>query len=250
MLRNVCKVKSTKIYNSGNNNHPSQEDLTEIDNPFKKRKVKLISFSVILYLQQNKIILIALIITVSTALGFEPRSFDVGRLCGSVVRAVGRQSKDLGSNSSAFDQRTNANSRHTTLCAQPFSRTYCCWRCCVTFACQIWTHCTWGVYSEYENSWMNVKKSCNYSRIYTWVMDINMCVVFVLNSCCSIIRIWGLKTSLKIGILRCWFDGRFGFSDLKNIMYNFIELFSCFSNLARYVGSAILNFENLKAGLD
>ena len=64
MLRNVCKVESTKKYNSGDENHPSQEDLTEIDNPFKKRKVELISFSVILYLQQNKIILIALIITI------------------------------------------------------------------------------------------------------------------------------------------------------------------------------------------
>ena len=62
MLRNVCKVELTKKYNSGNENHPSQEDLTEIDNPFKKRKVKLISFSVIIYLQENEIILIALII--------------------------------------------------------------------------------------------------------------------------------------------------------------------------------------------
>ena len=62
MLRNVCKVESTKKYNSTNENHPSHEDLTEIDNPLKKRKVKLISFSVILYLQENKIILIALII--------------------------------------------------------------------------------------------------------------------------------------------------------------------------------------------
>ena len=26
-------------------------------------------------------------------------------------------------------ERTTANSRHTTLRAQPFSRTYCCWRC-------------------------------------------------------------------------------------------------------------------------
>ena len=76
MLRNFCKVKSTKIYDSENNNHPSQKDLTEIDNPFENRKVKLISFSVILYLQQNKIILIALIITLSTALGFEPRYLD------------------------------------------------------------------------------------------------------------------------------------------------------------------------------
>ena len=62
MLRNVCKAESTKKYNSGNENHPSQEDLTEIDSPFKKRKVKLISFSVILYLQENKIMLITLII--------------------------------------------------------------------------------------------------------------------------------------------------------------------------------------------
>ena len=62
MLRNVCKVESTKKYNSGNENHPSQEDLTEIDNPLKKRKVKLISFSVILYLHENKIILITLMI--------------------------------------------------------------------------------------------------------------------------------------------------------------------------------------------
>ena len=38
-------------------------------------------------------------------------------------------------------QRTTANSRHTTLRAQPFSRTYSCWRCVVTFACQIWTQC-------------------------------------------------------------------------------------------------------------
>ena len=64
MLRNVCKVESTKKYNSGNENHPSQEDLTEIDNPFKKRKVKLISFSVILYLQENEIILITLTIII------------------------------------------------------------------------------------------------------------------------------------------------------------------------------------------
>ena len=49
-------MESTKKYNSGNENHPSQDDLTEIDNPFKKRKVKFISFSVILYLQENKII--------------------------------------------------------------------------------------------------------------------------------------------------------------------------------------------------
>ena len=53
MLRNVYKVESTKKYNFGNEYHPSQEDLTEIDNPFKKRKVKLISFSVILYLQMQ-----------------------------------------------------------------------------------------------------------------------------------------------------------------------------------------------------
>ena len=59
MLRNFCKVESNKKYNSGNENNPSEEDLTEIDNAFKKRKVKLISFSVIFYLQQNKIILIA-----------------------------------------------------------------------------------------------------------------------------------------------------------------------------------------------
>ena len=43
MLRNVCKVESTKKYNSGNENHRSQEDLTEIDNPFKKRKVNPIA---------------------------------------------------------------------------------------------------------------------------------------------------------------------------------------------------------------
>ena len=49
MLRNVCKVESTKKYNSENENHPSSEDLTEIDNPFKKRNVKLISFSMILF---------------------------------------------------------------------------------------------------------------------------------------------------------------------------------------------------------
>ena len=61
MLRNVCKVESTKKYNSGHENHSSQEDLTEIDHPFKKSKVKLISFSVILYLQENKTILITLI---------------------------------------------------------------------------------------------------------------------------------------------------------------------------------------------
>ena len=64
MLRNVCKIESTEKYNSGNENHPPQEKLTEIDNPFKKRKVKLISFSVILYLQNNKIILITLIIII------------------------------------------------------------------------------------------------------------------------------------------------------------------------------------------
>ena len=64
MLRNVCKVESTKKYNSGNENHPSQEDLTEIDNPYEKRKVKLISFSVILYLQENNITLITLIIII------------------------------------------------------------------------------------------------------------------------------------------------------------------------------------------
>ena len=64
MLRNVCKVESTKKYNSGNENHPSQEDLTEIDNPFKKFKVKLISFSVILHFQQNKVILIIIIILI------------------------------------------------------------------------------------------------------------------------------------------------------------------------------------------
>ena len=75
-------MKSTKIYHSGNNNHPSQEDLTEIDNTIKKRKAKLITLSVILYLQQNEIILIALIITLSAALGFEPRYFD----CWSTAR--------------------------------------------------------------------------------------------------------------------------------------------------------------------
>ena len=32
MLRNVCKVESTKKYNSGNENHPSQEDLPEFLN--------------------------------------------------------------------------------------------------------------------------------------------------------------------------------------------------------------------------
>ena len=66
MVRNVCKVESTKKYNSGNENHPSQGDLSKIDNPFKKRKVykayKL--FNDTLYLQQNKIILIALIIII------------------------------------------------------------------------------------------------------------------------------------------------------------------------------------------
>ena len=55
MLRNVCEVKSTEKYSSEDENHPYQEDLTEIDNPPKKSKVKLISFSVILYLQQHKI---------------------------------------------------------------------------------------------------------------------------------------------------------------------------------------------------
>ena len=49
MLRNACKVESTKKYNYGNENHPSQENLTEIDNPFKKRKVMLISFTVTLF---------------------------------------------------------------------------------------------------------------------------------------------------------------------------------------------------------
>ena len=39
MLRNGCKVESTIKYNSENENHPSQEDITEMDNPFKKRKV-------------------------------------------------------------------------------------------------------------------------------------------------------------------------------------------------------------------
>ena len=62
MLRNVCKVESTKKYNSGNENHSSQAGTREIDNPFKKRKVQFIIFSVTLYLQQNKIILITLII--------------------------------------------------------------------------------------------------------------------------------------------------------------------------------------------
>ena len=38
MLRNVCKVESTKKYNSGYENHPSHEDLAEIDNPFKNVK--------------------------------------------------------------------------------------------------------------------------------------------------------------------------------------------------------------------
>ena len=64
MLRNVYKVESTKKYKSRNENHPSQEDLTEVDKPFKKGKVKPISFSMILWLQQNKIILIALIIII------------------------------------------------------------------------------------------------------------------------------------------------------------------------------------------
>ena len=36
------EVESTKKYNSGNKNHPSQEDLTGIDNLFEKLKVKLI----------------------------------------------------------------------------------------------------------------------------------------------------------------------------------------------------------------
>ena len=44
MLRNVCKVELTKKYNSGNENHPSQEDLTEIDNPFKNVKLSLQAF--------------------------------------------------------------------------------------------------------------------------------------------------------------------------------------------------------------
>ena len=58
-----AKCNRLKKYNYGNDKHLSQEELTEIDNPFKKRKVKLIiSFSVIHYLQQNKIILIVLII--------------------------------------------------------------------------------------------------------------------------------------------------------------------------------------------
>ena len=64
MLRNDCKVESTKKYNSEDENHSYQRDLTEIDYPLKKRKVKLISLSVILYLQQNKIILITLIIII------------------------------------------------------------------------------------------------------------------------------------------------------------------------------------------
>ena len=46
-------------------------------------------------------------------------------------------------------QRTTANSRHTTLRAERFSRTYCCWRCWVTFACQILTH-TVCVFQPYE----------------------------------------------------------------------------------------------------
>ena len=41
---------SIRTLNSGHNNHPSQEGFTEIDNPFKKRKVKLISFFVIVNL--------------------------------------------------------------------------------------------------------------------------------------------------------------------------------------------------------
>ena len=64
MLRNVCNVELTKKYNFEDENHPYQEDLTEIDNSPKKRKVKLTSFSVILYLQQTKIILISLIIII------------------------------------------------------------------------------------------------------------------------------------------------------------------------------------------
>ena len=31
MLKNVCKVESTKKYNSGNENHPSEEGTMEID---------------------------------------------------------------------------------------------------------------------------------------------------------------------------------------------------------------------------
>ena len=58
MLRNVCKVESTKKYNSEDENHPYQEDLTEIDKTLEKREVKLTRFSVLLYLQQNEIILI------------------------------------------------------------------------------------------------------------------------------------------------------------------------------------------------
>ena len=63
-IETSAKVESTKKYNSGNENHPSQEELTEIDNPFKKRKVKLISSLVVLYSQQNKIILIVSIIII------------------------------------------------------------------------------------------------------------------------------------------------------------------------------------------
>ena len=55
-------MESTKKYNSGNENHSSQEGTTELDNLLKKRKVKFIIFPMILYLQQNKIILITLII--------------------------------------------------------------------------------------------------------------------------------------------------------------------------------------------
>ena len=67
LLFHLCSEMSAKWnrpkkYNSEDENHPYQEDLTEIDNPFKKRTVKLIRFSVILYLQENKTILIILII--------------------------------------------------------------------------------------------------------------------------------------------------------------------------------------------
>ena len=55
-------MESTKNFNSGNENHSSQEDLTEMIIFLKREKVKLLNFSVILYLQENKIILIALII--------------------------------------------------------------------------------------------------------------------------------------------------------------------------------------------
>ena len=44
MLRNVCKVESTKKYNSEDENHTYQEDLTEIDNPLQKREVKFYFF--------------------------------------------------------------------------------------------------------------------------------------------------------------------------------------------------------------